>query len=257
VLAGCVLLASGPLRREQLKKPMVLETFALAVTFLALYIVLPLSYSDAWYVDVRALPLFSLFLILAFSGLATGERSADRIRMSRAVTLAALLASGNLMILVNELAGKDAWLTQYRTVVAAIPPHAHVFPVYTQPVAALVTPFLHANSFVTIDRAGIIPYEFAGDNGSTVRYFRYRHRPYEPSESWYEAVPTQKIDWQRVACDYDYLLITEPFEPQRVGLSTRTVAQNESAALLAIDKQPCKRGPQPTQAAWANESDSR
>jgi hypothetical protein len=61
------------------------------------------------------------------------------------------------------------------------------------------------------------------------------HRP------WYEL--TAAPDWGRIGCNYDFLLITLPFDRNSIGLSARTVALNQSAALLRIDtdKQGCPR----------------
>jgi hypothetical protein len=90
-------------------------------------------------------------------------------------------------------------------------------------------------------------------------YFRYKHRPYRPAEGWYGAQRMRSLpantkanaarsagavdwydltpapDWGRVACDYNYLLITMPFERNMLGVATRTIASNGSAALLRVD----------------------
>jgi hypothetical protein len=112
--------------------------------------------------------------------------------------------------------------------------------VFTTP--GSMEPLLHAGSFVTIDRSGLIPYEFAANNGNTVRYFRYSRLPYSPPEEWYRLEPPPQPLWTAVACDYEYLLVTQPFSFQRFGLRTHVVAQNETAALLRIDRQMCLSG---------------
>jgi hypothetical protein len=48
------------------------------------------------------------------------------------------------------------------------------------------------------------------------------------------------VSWNLIACDYDYLLLMRPFDATLIGVSTRTLASNDAAALLAIDKQACR-----------------
>src|SRR6185312_699088 len=58
--------------------------------------------------------------------------------------------------------------------------------VYSRPMVTYM-PYVHAASFVVIDRGGMTPYLFGGDDGDPMIYFRYRHRPYEPKWMWYDA----------------------------------------------------------------------
>jgi hypothetical protein len=189
------------------------------------------------------------------------------------LAVALLLACVNFAYLVLHMNRNDAWLSRYRQVVAAVPSGAKVLPVYTQPSQMDVSPFLHAGSYVTLDRGAIIPYLFSGDRGDLMKYFRYRHRPYMPDESWYkyleywntakeatyevggrrytwrfdydrverewkpqELVP---VDWNRVACEYDFLLVMVPFQEPFLEVRITPVAYNETAALLAVDKRTC------------------
>jgi hypothetical protein len=87
-----------------------------------------------------------------------------------------------------------------------------------------------------MDRAALEPYVFAGDNGNPMKYFRYIHRPYDPTEVWYGDIPRPPIDWNAIARDYDFLVITKPFDPAALAVPTRTMTENSSAALLAIEK---------------------
>jgi len=143
-----------------------------------------------------------------------------------------------------------------------------------------IAPFLHAASYVTLDRAAVIPYLFSGDRGDLMTYFTYKHRPYMPDESWYgsleywwtsgteatyqvgghrytwrfhydrldhlwEMVDLVPVDWNRVACEYDFLLVTMPFREPYIELQLKPVAYNETAALLAVDKKSCHPGVRP------------
>jgi hypothetical protein len=136
-------------------------------------------------------------------------------------------------------------------------------------------PYLHAGALVVLDRGGIIPYLFAGNRGDPMLYFRYRHLSYRPPENWYDAQRLRNLattsaerglqstsgtdsandaqpwyentaapDWRRIGCEYDFLLITVPFDRNAIGLPTLTVARNQTAALLKIDadKHNCPAG---------------
>lgn len=235
----CLILLAGRVRWQQLRRPQLLEPLALAATFFAIYFLLPHHYTDASYVDVRALPYVAIFIVLACAQVDDDRSSSIQTRMVVALTLAGALAFANLADLTEVLIRNNTFVTQYRNVAAAIPERARVLPVFTLRREGNVRPLLHVNSFVTIDRAGVIPYEFAGDNGNVVRYFRYLHLPDAPLEGWYLFPQVLRPDWNSIACDYDYLIVTQPFAAKRIEVSTQTVAQNEAAALLAIDRQTC------------------
>jgi hypothetical protein len=178
----------------------------------------------------------SFFFIAACLALPRPDPIAHALREPTALLLAALLGIGNLAYLTHHFVAERAWVRQYRSVVAAIPFHARVLTIYTYGGEGAVVPFLHTSGFVSIDRAAIEPYVFAGDNGNPMKYFRYRRRPYDPMEEWYGEIPRPKVDWQKVSQDYDFLLVTKPFDPGVLGLPTRPVADNPSAMLLAIVK---------------------
>jgi hypothetical protein len=54
-----------------------------------------------------------------------------------------------------------------------------------------------------------------------------------------ELVP---VDWNRIACSYDYLLVMVPFREPYLEVPVTPVAYNETAALLAVDKHACHPG---------------
>jgi len=236
LLAACLIVRIGIPRARDLRQPLVLELLALAVTFLAMYFVLPIGYPEAYYIDTRPLPLASLFFIFACLALPRPYPTAHSYREATVFLLAALLAVGNLAYLARHLIPDRAWMTQYRSVVAAIPRHGRVLPVYTHGGEGAVVPFLHVSGFISIDRAAVEPYVFAGDNGNPMKYFRYIHRPYDPPQVWYGEIPRPKVDWQSVTHDYDFLIVTKPYDPSVFGVATQAVTQNSSAALLAIVK---------------------
>ncbi len=97
-------------------------------------------------------------------------------------------------------------------------------------------PYLHVSGYVTMDRAAEEPYVFAGDNGNPMKYFRYNQRPYDPPEAWYGELPRPALDWQTVARDYDFIVVTKPYDASALKLATRPVVENSSAVLLSIQK---------------------
>jgi hypothetical protein len=236
-LMACALLVRvGVPRWHDLRRPLVLEMLVLAVTFLAMYFVLPLGYSEAFYVDTRPLPLVSFFFIAACLALPRPDPGMRQARARLAVALAALLAIGNLAYLTRHFLADQAWVTEYRALAAAIPFHGRVLTIYTHGGEGSFYPFLHTSGFVAMDRAAVEPYVFAGDNGNPMKYFRYTHLPYDPPEEWYGEIPRPRIDWRRVAADYDFLLITKPYDPRVLRVPTRPLTQNSTATLLAISK---------------------
>jgi hypothetical protein len=67
-------------------------------------------------------------------------------------------------------------------------------------------------------------------------YFNYRgRRPYSPSVFWYYR-GDDKVDWNKVSVDYDYILIAKPFDPSRIMDKVALEAENASGALLRIVK---------------------
>jgi hypothetical protein len=234
LLAACLLCWTGIPRASDLRKPAVLELLALAATFVAMFFVLPIGYSEAFYVDTRPLPLVSFFLICACLSLPRPDPVARARREPVALGLAVLLAVGNLAYLTHHFAAERIWTDQYRAVAAALPLYARVLPVYTHGGEGAVVPFFHVSGYISVDRAGVEPYVFAGNNRNPMKYFRYLNQPYEPAEEWYGEIPRPKLDWQAVARDYDFILITKPYDPKALRVPTRTITENSSATLLAI-----------------------
>jgi len=264
-----------PVRRElpsrRLLEPAVLEQLALAVTFLGIYAVLPGTYSGAAYVDVRALPMVVIFVLFAVLRLAPAGARANGFGGAPALAAAAVLAGVNLGYVGWHLLRDNAWMQRYRQVAAAVPRGSVVLPVYTFPPTGV--PLEHGSSFVLLDRQGLIPYLFAGNRGDPMSYFSFRRHPYAPVAQWYllqrqwDRAPVftfrnqgesyrwrfrydkyehdwkpavlAPVSWSRIACDYSYILVTEPYDPAYIRVPTRPVTANASAALLAIDRGGC------------------
>jgi hypothetical protein len=234
-LALSVCLHLGRARLRHFNDPAILELLAFAGVMVALYLILPMGYAEAYFVDVRALPLAAVFAIVACLSVPVGTAAERGSRPTWAIWVAALLVLGNLAYLVKHLGADSQWLKQYRRVIAAIPQGARVLPVYTHAPDGRVVPLLHAFSFAAIDRGDIVPYLQTGDTGNPQKYVRYLHRPYAPEQTWYGNIPPTPVDWKSVACEYQFLLVTKPFDRARLALPATMVTENESASLLALD----------------------
>jgi len=213
------------------KAPQVLEPWAYAFVFLVLYVALPFAQSEASYIDVRTLALVPVFLILGLLNLPRRATSTGTAVHSLAIAL----VTANLVLLTFHFRKDSLWLAQYRAVVAKIPEHSNVLPIFTGTRARFRFIDLHAASFAVLDRHAQIPYLFSGDVGSPMKYFRYAHHPYAPLEFWYDEGRDPSVDWQRIRNTYQYALIMKPFSPARIPLQGHIVAQNDTAELLALD----------------------
>ena len=266
-------------RLRTLARPEVIEQLALAATFLVLYWILPSAYQDSTFVDVRALCMVTLFVLFACLHALPSQDLGRSFALPSVLAVAVGVMCLNLAYLVLHMHRNEAWLERYRRVVAAVPAGARVLPIYTQQSQMDIAPFLHAASYVALDRAAVIPYLFSGDRGDLMTYFNYRQRPYTPEESWYEwmrywhqgveaayevdgrrytwrfhydrvakrwnMVELVPVDWNRVACEYDFMLVTLPFREPYIEAPFEPVAYNETAALLRVEKQACHPGARP------------
>jgi hypothetical protein len=281
MLGLCLLLAVWKdLRWRRITRPIVLEQLAIAAAFLALYVIFPRQYEDSAYVDVRALPMIVLFGLLACLHLPDQGEQSRRFGSTPVRTLAGMLAAANFIYLVIHMGENNEWAARYRQIAATVPMHARVLPVHTLVKQRDVSPFYHVGSFLVIDRGSVIPFLFSQERGDAMKYFRYKRKPYMPHEGWYRAqkgwddgvaqsytvlgqtyrwrfkydkvdnvwraLELVPVDWNRIACQYDWLLVTKPFESRFIRLPARQVASNETAALLALDPGSCDPSPQPS-----------
>lgn len=230
LLLGALALYAGPVWRGVRLRAPALEYLLIAVVMIGLYAALPRGYSEAFYVDVRALPLAALFAILAVLAMARPQARG----VSFALGAAAMLAALNLAYLTKHLDAHARWQARYREIVDAMPQGAHVLPVHASGREGHVIPTLYSYSFAIVDRDAVAPYVQTGDTGNPQKYVRYRNRPYAPEQFWYVRSGPPQVDWTRVGCAYEFILVDKPYDARRFPVPLEKVRENESAALLRL-----------------------
>ncbi len=213
----------------------VLEALGFAAVFVLLYFVLPSDEVEAAYIDIRAMALAPIFLALGALSLPTRAVAREPRSSTPAILLLTLLACINLADLAIHFRFHARWAGQYASILAKLPEHSTFLPVYPHKRTGSIYVNLHASAFAVIDRKALTPYLFSGNLGDPMKYFRYRHRPYAPDEFWYRMRLDNSVDWAQVSRTYPYLLVLKPFEPERIPVRTRTIAENDVAALLHIE----------------------
>jgi len=207
------------------------EQLLVALALGCLYVILPFSMSGGvYYADDRALQYGSLVLITA------GVRSAElRPILQRAqIILASIVALANLVYVAAQMLPENAAMGRYKVLAGSIRRGAYVLPIDTRPRIGRYDPFRHAGSYVTLYSHAVTPYLFAGDRYSHVSYFRYCARPYAPWEFWYP--DRAGVSWEQVVVQYQYLLVTVPWDREKIPVSYTVVARNDVAELLELRK---------------------
>ena len=214
-----------------------IELLAVATAFMVMYFALPFSYREASYVDIRMLAPATLFVLLACLHLPRVEPLPQSFRRtpSVAVVLAFVLSILNLAYLEKYFIKLSSWSANYRALFAAIPRGASVLPVYT---VQDIFKYADPASITVIDRLTLDPYLFSANSGDPMTYFRFVNPQYRPADNWYTRDP-QLVDWRRIACTSQYILVTQPFDLRRIRVATHRIAETSSAALLAIDSRAC------------------
>jgi hypothetical protein len=192
---------------------------------------------NATWVDVRALPLIAVFAMLGcLTQLDDALSQPRKAVIFVGIASAAVLALANLIYLASHLQRLEQKITDYRAVIAVLPKDSWVFPVYTNITERPIKSTFHAASFALIDRQALTPYLFSRNLGDPMQYFSYRNKPYAPDEDWYTDVHSEPVDWQAIARDYDFVLVTKPFDLRRIPISTGPIFENSAAALFTTGR---------------------
>jgi hypothetical protein len=204
------------------------EPLLIGCALAALYLITPPVIGGVFYSDVRALPYVLLFLIIAGVRCAEPDRGVRRAQFA----LALIVALANLVYIAVYMLPQNVAMQRYKDLTASIPRGAKVLTVDTLPLHPY-RPLLHAGAYATLNRCALTPYIFAADNVPNMPYFEYLQRPsYVPHESWYSL--KTRVSWDRVVREYQYMLVTVPWTPEKIPVSYTVVTQNDAAALLRL-----------------------
>lgn len=216
-------------RRERIEH--LLVAGALVLTYLAL----PVAVFNIYDIDDRALPFIFFYLVLAgVSGVSRGLITRERIALLAA---AAFLALVNLAYMANYLPKHDHRLGEYKQALFAIPPGKRVLPISTVEDEGRIETLGHAGALYTILQRGFTPYIFSATTHSPANYFDYRQVTYAPTGYWYMRHKDRLVDWQRIAGSYDYIVITHPFQEERLTTpisGLRKIFENDAATVYAL-----------------------
>lgn len=202
------------------------EDLVLAVVFVLAYLALPLGSGGLYDIDNRAL-IPAIFFCIVWT--------AQHLRASSSapVALAAVIVAGNLGYIWPRISAHEHRLTRLQEVMEHVPPKSTVLPISTIPNEGRIDAFAHAGSDLIPRRGAVIPYLYGNGILTTIRYFGYKHRLYAPYVFWYTR-KDEAPDWSRIRDIYEYILITRPFDPARIGVAYTPVFENETGSLLRI-----------------------
>jgi hypothetical protein len=201
----------------------------LAGVFLLLYAAMPIGSGTVYDMDVRALPFAALFGLFAVLARVDADRPPPRVAIAALV----LLLVGNLVYLGAFLLPENARAREYRRVVATLPEGTPFLPIVTVPAVGRTQPLLHAYAWATIDRGAVAPYLFSANRRDSMIYFHYRRRTVEPYIFWY-ARDGAAPDWDAVARDYPFVVVTEPVDLRRLGVTGEWRVRTPVASVLAV-----------------------
>lgn len=201
-----------------------------AASFGIAFMVLPAGQGTTWWIDARAVPLAYLFTV--FAGIAATEVRSGVCWLKPVVTgLLGAISLANLLSISGPLSIMDRDNATVREVLHALPEGAAVLPIVSR--AALERLQLHTAEFAIGDRHAFTPYLFSGDQQLPQRHFRYRARPYAPSEDW--AIRSLPVEWSRIRETWPFLLVVGRLEDVSIPNDTQVMRANAMATLLRFD----------------------
>lgn len=222
------------LRNRLWEKPAIFEFLALGALSLLIYFALPREQGTSDDIDARALPYAYLFFLCAAMAVIV-PRFIRRPKLFRSMALLIpLTAYANLVYLAAELFPESNRAASIEQMIESLPRGKRLFSVSTQESHGRVQPLLHIGGAYTLLRDGLSPYIFSANFGHAMHYFHYRELPYTPSIFWY--VRSAEINWARVRKDYDFVLVTKPFDPTRLDLQHQSKFSENRGALIAAIK---------------------
>jgi len=226
-------LKNTPQRKEVLSKKR--ESLFITGSLLLGYAILPVAVGPASDVDGRALPFLFSFLALSLADGMEFDLKKNNTLLMGALFLS-IINFGYLAYFLNQ---HNHFLKDYRTVLNQIPKHKTVLPIATRQDDGRVQTSLHLGELYSISHRGLTPYIFSQNTaGKLFGYFSYVNDMYAPNLFWYiREDKAHPVDWTKVADTYDYLIITKPYDRDRIGLDVlNQLYENRAAVVFELAK---------------------
>lgn len=205
------------------------KLLATAGVLLLCYLVLPEEMGPTSDIDGRALPFVAATAFLFLMG---SQKMTDR-QFRQSFFAASALVVANFGVLVVGLVPLSQHLSQYQALLQDLPPNQRLFPIATRPDVGRLQTNFHQAQLAIVSRNATVPYLFSErTSGKQFSYFTYLYDAYSPSVHWY--LKHQDIDWQQVCRDYDFLIVTKPYDEQRIQVPHAVVSENPAGVLARL-----------------------
>lgn len=207
---------------------LVMEEFIICLLLTTCYFVLPFSVGAAKEIDGRALPFIAAFAVLLVLRLLSSSQG------HLLPPLALSLSLSNLIYLQVFLSRHDNYLKEYSQALLQIPEQKVVLPVATRRAIGRIEYALHNAELYIIRKNGIVPYVFSRNtSGAQFQYFSYVEDRYTPHLFWY--LRGMGIDETQTRKTYDFVIVTKPYDPEKLGLKPlRLHYENDAAAVFEV-----------------------
>lgn len=182
------------------------------------FLFLPQQWGKAYNVDERAVFfLVVIASIYACSGLRQGPAIVHWRQYRNCFLAVVSLVSLNLVYLTENLRIENMRCSNYIQALKQLPEGAIIFPIATIGERGYYSALTHTGALVVPMRQGVYSYLFSQRLGFSNVYFDYVNEFYIPTHYFYtQEVP---INWEQVDKEYDYLVVTKPFDSTKLPLS--------------------------------------
>jgi hypothetical protein len=235
-ISACLLAVSAAsrARRQPTRASLTNDlSFGLLLLLIA-YVSLPEAQLGVWDVDVRVVPYLFYFAFVWLLSI-TGSLDSPDLRIavpSRSSAVLYVTCAATLLALVVQLRPYNRQDLLYRQLFPHIPEHQIVLPVATRDTDGRIAPTLAQGNLYAALREGLVPYIFNGAN-TQIPAFGFRKAHWAPDPFWYSRTALS-LD----RCDCDYLVISKPFDPQRLRIPGESmIVQNGAGAVFQIRRE--------------------
>ncbi|MFN8390980.1 MAG: hypothetical protein U0136_11885 [Bdellovibrionota bacterium] len=198
----------------------------------ACYLILPGDMPPALEVDQRALPFACIFCCLFAVRAASASLRARWEIQAWCLALSVL----NLVYISSFLLNANRELTEYVSALGRVPRGQHLVSISTRPPLGRLDIGTHQAELYNVLGGGIAPELFAENTaGDQFSYFRYLRDWYSPGRFWYQRKQDGTVRWDLIVSQYQYLIVTKPFDRERLKIARlNEIFSNSSATVFQI-----------------------